>query len=202
MDIKIILSVIVGISAFSGFTQNVFAQDAHAVDISKLFIPAVYPINDWRQQDYDFTKPAPSLPISPPDSNISQTINDNVAIDKNKASFNSNEDDFIERLMKKIPYSKSLKYTWKVVDGDVDLYFEDLRFDRGNKGVSYKIDTLPMIGKIHGTELKAEVGEDNKLTFKSDYMPLVGRIDGFQLKASTTADDSNISLRYKTDISW
>ncbi len=119
-----------------------------------------------------------------------------------KKDFKSDGDDFVDRLMEEIPYSKSLKYTWNVIDGDVDVYFEDLRVDRRNRGLTYTVDSLPLIGKIKGGELKAMVGEDSKLTFKSDYMPFVGRIEGFQLKMSAGTDDSNISLRYKTAISW
>ena len=86
----------------------------------------------------------------------------------------ADDDDFVDKLMEKVPYSKSIKHTWNVLDGDVDLHFEDLRVDRGNKGVSYKMDSLP----------------------------LVGHVDGLQFKASAGIDDSNISLRYKTAISW
>ena len=114
----------------------------------------------------------------------------------------ADDDDFVDKLMEKVPYSKSIKHTWNVLDGDVDLHFEDLRVDRGNKGVSYKMDSLPMIGKMDGAELNADLGEDSKLTFKSNYMPLVGHVDGLRFKASAGIDDSNISLRYKTAISW
>jgi hypothetical protein len=136
----------------------------------------------------------------------SQTDEAPVASEVNKADKKSSEskkkDDFVDRLMEKIPYSQSLKYTWDVVDGDVDLYFKDLRVDRRNKGLSYTVNSLPMIGEMNGSELRADVGEESKLTFKSDYVPFVGHVDGFQFKASTGTDDSNISLRYKIDITW
>ena len=128
--------------------------------------------------------------------------NSNAATDKNKKNFKSGADEFVERLMEEIPYKKSLKYTWNVIDGDVDVYFKDLRVDRKNKGLTYTMNSLPLIGEIEGGELKAMLGEDSKLTFKSDYMPFVGRIDGFQLQMTAGTDDSNISLRYKTAISW
>ena len=128
-----------------------------------------------------------------PANEISESTNSYASKDKG---------DFVDDLMEKIPYSKQLKYTWNVVDGDVDLYFEDLRVDRRNKGVSYTMETLPLIGEMEGSEIRAEVGDDNKITFKSDYMPLMGRVDGFQFKASTGTDDSTVSFKYKTAIDW
>lgn len=146
---------------------------------------------------HDFTK-----------SSVAQADTDEISgevaveVDDNKRRFKSDDDDFADRLMKRIPYHKSLRYTWDIADGDVDIYFENLRVDRRNKGLSYKTDSLPMIGKMDGAELEANLGGDSKLTFKSDYMPLVGRVDGFQFRASAGTDDRNISLRYKVDISW
>ena len=123
-----------------------------------------------------------------------------VAADQKNAK--SKEEDFADKVLKKIPYGQSLKQVWHVVDGDVDLYFEDLRMDRGNRGVSYKMDFVPLIDRVDGTGLKAHVGEDSKLTFESDYVPLVGRVDGLQFKASTGNNGSHMLLRYKTSIAW
>ncbi len=130
------------------------------------------------------------------------TLVDNAPNDKNKRDFKAEDRDYAEHLMNKIPYSQSLKYSWHVVDGDVDLYFEDLRVDRGNKGISYTTQSLPMFGEIDGAELRAELGEDSQLSFQSDYMPFVGHVDGFQFRAAAGTDDSRISLRYKIDLGW
>lgn len=194
-----------GICALASFAQNAAAQDNYKNEpYTPFFIPVVYSVdNAWNQAPHDFTTPAAPAIISDGGSDLYVADKSVPEVDQEKKNFKSDDnDDFVDNLLEKIPYSKSLKYTWNVVDGDVDLYFEDLRVDRGNKGVTYKIDTLPMFGKMEGAELKADLGEDSKLTFKSDYMPMLGRVDGLQFKASAGTDDNTISLRYKTDISW
>jgi len=202
MNIKNRFAVTVGICALASFAQNASAQNAHNHEPHTLMIPAVYSIeNDWTQQDYDFTAPV-AVNVDPSGDGVATSNNPDVQDVESSNSFKAKGNDFVDKLMKKIPYSKQLKYTWDVVDGDVDLYFENLRVDRGNQGVSYKTNTLPIVGDMEGSEIKAEFGQDSKLTFKSDYMPMMGRIDGFQFKASASTDDTAISMRYKTNIDW
>ena len=204
MNVKNRFAITVAVCALASFAHTASAENLQKNEpYTPFFIPAVYAIdNDWSKQDYDFQTPV-AAPIETdiegvtiseaPANEISESTNSYASKDKG---------DFVDDLMEKIPYSKQLKYTWNVVDGDVDLYFEDLRVDRRNKGVSYTMETLPLVGEMEGSEIRAEVGDDNKITFKSDYMPLMGRVDGFQFKASTGTDDSTVSFKYKTAIDW
>lgn len=108
----------------------------------------------------------------------------------------SNEDgDLEDKILALIPHSDKMKRVWSIADGDVDLHFEGLRFDRKNMGVKYTTSTLPMIGEMTGIEFEFEAGDDNNLSFESDIMPLVGHIDGFTFKGSA-GDDNRISARY------
>lgn len=177
MNIKGGFAAVVVIYVLASFVQNASAQNSS-------------PQNTQTENSTTDNKTSPRVNKSEADKN------------KYQKNFKSDGDAFVDRLMQEIPYSKSLRYTWNVIDGDVDLYFEDLRVDRKNRGLTYTMDSLPMVGEMKGAELKAMLGEDNKLTFKSDYMPFVGHVEGFQLKMSAGTDDSNISLRYKTAISW
>jgi hypothetical protein len=127
---------------------------------------------------------------------------DGAVSDENKTSYKPKDDDYVENLIKTIPYGQSLKHSWNVADGDVDLYFEDLRVNRSNKGVSYTTDSLPIFGQLDGSQFRADLGEDSQLSFRSDYVPFVGRIDGFQFRAAAGTDDSTISLSYKIDLDW
>lgn len=109
----------------------------------------------------------------------------------------SGTDKFVDNLMEKIPYSKTLKYTWDVMDGDVDLVgVKNLRADVSNRGLKYQSDTLPFIGKLEDARLTAEMGKDNNLIYESSRLPLVGRVDGMEFRTSV-GDDSAISIRYK-----
>lgn len=193
MDIKDRFNILVGVCALASFAQNASAQDSRTDDLHTLMKLVVSTMeNEGKQQNYDFIKQStPQVMLGVDDT-----------AEKNTKKFKSADDSFADKLMEKIPYKKSLKHAWNIIDGDVDLYFEDLRIDRRNKGISYKMASLPMIGKVSGSGLSADLGEDTKLTFKSDYMPLAGRVDGFQFKASAGTNDSNISFRYKIDISW
>lgn len=179
-----------GICAFISFTGASNAQST--VQNTSLFIPAVYPIeNAWNTQNYDFMTPvAVSITTeSTSDTNVadSQAPKKEYKPDKDK--------DIGEELIDKLPFKNTLKYTWDFIDGDTDLYFEGLRFDRGNRGLEYKTNALPYFGNVEGMKIKAEVGEKHKVTFETDYMPLVGRIEGLNLKA-TAGSKNAVSFRY------
>lgn len=130
------------------------------------------------------------------------SVPEDDTVGEEKKDSKSDENDFIGRMTDKVPFGNSLKQTWRVIDGDVDLYFEDLRVDRRNKVISYKIKSMPVVGDMDNGELKANVGKDASLTYSSDYIPFVGGVDGLKFQASTGTDDTNMSLRYKIDISW
>lgn len=188
MNIQRRFAVAVGVCALASFVQNASAQNAH--------LAAPYAMTDstvslseqnWEQQSSD------SSHIPEPQAALDEHTTGNAALD---------DDSRIDRLVKNIPYGHSLKQTWHVVDGDVDLYFEGLRVNRRNKGVSYTVNALPVVGTINRGKLKAHLGEESNLTYASDYIPLIGRIDDMRFQASTGTQDSNISLRYKIDIAW
>lgn len=113
------------------------------------------------------------------------------------ASFKSNEDkqDFGDKVLAMVPHGKKMKKAWKVIDGDVDLYFEGLRADRGNKGLKYTTTAMPLIGEVSGTEFEFSAGEEMEFSFESNRIPLAGEIEGFRLKGSV-GDDAKISARY------
>ena len=104
-----------------------------------------------------------------------------------------------DRLLSKLPYKNTLKHTWKVIDGDVDLLtVEGLRFDRGNKGVAYTTSFIPMMGHVDGYKMEFCAGEDMEINFESDITPFVGKVKGLSFKG-TAGEDSKISFRYKID---
>ncbi|MFK7839367.1 MAG: hypothetical protein AB8B83_03470 [Bdellovibrionales bacterium] len=204
MNIKNTCAITFAVWALASFFQTAMAENFQKNDLDNqpFFIPAIYPLeSNWAEQDYNFQIPV-TVPIRS-DQDAKEVSNVNELDVSTKAGIlKSDSGDMVDDLMKKIPYSKQLKYTWDIIDGDVDLYFENLRADRSNRGITYKMIELPMIGKMQGSELKADIGKDSKLTFKSDYMPMVGHIDGLEFKASAGTDKSVISLRYKADINW
>jgi len=122
----------------------VAAQQIHAQndDSRSLFIPAVYHLNNaWNTQDYDFSVPQNHYLTSDPEAlNAIDTQSDKASFDETdkKEGF----DGFDEKaLLNKLPGSKTLKYTWDVIDGDVDLIgVENLRADWRNRGLTYKND--------------------------------------------------------------
>lgn len=109
------------------------------------------------------------------------------------------EEDYIGKIMNKIPYSKQMKTTWKFIDGETDIYVEGLRVDRGNKGVAYYTSALPFIGEIEGVRFTAEAGEDSKLRFESNAIPFIGTVEGFEFKSSV-GENSKVSIRYRMDL--
>lgn len=169
-----------------------------------LFIPAVYSVDGaWNEQSYDFSRNVPE-PISTQDTDYS--YESPVGLDALAAAYGGGQQvksdgkEFIDGIMHHVPYKNTLKHTWNVIDGDVDLGVTNLRMNRRNKGVTYKTNHIPLVGEVKGTELRADAGEDTKLTLTSDRLPFGGRVEGLQFKASVGSDDSNISLRYHREI--
>lgn len=155
----------------------------------------------WRDAAYDYSTPTAGhiAPVTGSGSDISNI--DDVAPPPTNSLKEDAEagQDFIDDILKNMPYSKTLKATWKVLDGDTDLYMEGLRFDRGNKGIEYKTSTMPFVGEMDGMQFKAEVGEDTKMKFESSHIPFVGHVDGFKFKSSL-GSDSSVSVRYTTSL--
>lgn len=112
----------------------------------------------------------------------------------------SNEQDYIDNMLDKVPYSKQLKATWNFIDGDTDVYFEGLRVDRGNKGLQYRTNTVPFMGEVEGVEIKAEAGEEQAIGFKSSHIPFFGPVEGLELKAAAGTDSSKASVRYTVSL--
>jgi len=163
-----------GICVLASFAQNAFAQNNQDIaggnaPHKPLFIPVMYDHKDaWNTQAYDFSQSLPNIPLStsPADSISTGEIAPTKPHNNFKPEKQKDHTNKVEKALKKIPHSDKLKYTWDVIDGDVDLYFEDLRLDKGNRGVSYKTNTIPYMGKMDGMQIKAEIGEDSKLTFQ------------------------------------
>lgn len=112
--------------------------------------------------------------------------------DKSKKARHS----FKNKILNEIPYSDEMKDVWELVDGDTNLYFDDLRADRRNKGIKYTTDSLPLIGKVDGVEFQFRVGDENEFSFKSETTPFIGKIKGLSYKGSTSNENSKISVRY------
>lgn len=172
------------------------------------FIPAVYPIeNAWNNEPHDFRK----AKLDQSDALTAQDLNaiepaahtpQQDALNYKSEESGMDEKEWVGKVLKKLPYKNTIKYTWDVMEGDVDLMdVKNFRADVGNRGVTYKTNYIPLMGNVEGTHIQADLGKDTELKFESDYFPLIGRKDGLKFKASV-GDGANISLRYKKDISW
>ena len=102
---------------------------------------------------------------------------------------------FEDRLSEEFPIVKKLKPAWNLANGETDIFVENLRADRRNKGLTYKTNYIPFIGTSEAVEFKFRAGEENSVSFESDYIPFAGRVDGFNIKGSV-GDDSKIFARY------
>lgn len=197
---------IVTVVSGDGITTIMHTQTAQqpVQQPQNLFIPAVYAVEGaWNEQPYDFSKNVPE-PISTHDTDYSYETP--VGLDELAVAYGggkqvkSDGKELIDGIMHHVPYKNTLKHTWNVIDGDVDLGVTNLRMNRRNKGVTYKTNHIPLVGEMKGTQIRADAGEDNKLTLTSDRLPFGGRVEGMQFKASVGNDDSNISLRYNQSI--
>lgn len=145
----------------------------------------------WNMEKHDFTKSAP-VAIIP---HVEDDEQSNAAPEIKKPP--KKREKMVDRVLKKIPFGKDLKSTWKVIDGDIDVMnVENLRLDRKNMGVSYSTNTIPMIGDVDHVNFKFEGGQENRATFESTALPYMGHIDGLKIRASA-GDDSRVSFRYK-----
>lgn len=105
--------------------------------------------------------------------------------------------DIEDRILDILPFKNTLKQTWNVIDGDVDLMnIEGFRFDRGNKGLMYKTNVIPFMGEVDGMEIEFCAGEDNEINFESSAIPFVGEVEGFNLKSSVSEDNSRVYMQY------
>ena len=175
-------------------------KDAYAND-ANLFLPSVYALeSDWKNTQHDFSQQNNGIAYA--EQTLQTGIADDALLSQPESLNYSNQakkkedKDFADKILDKLPYKHTLKYTWNVIDGDEDLGMKGLRADIGNKGVSYKTNYIPLAGNVEGTHIKAEMGDDQRLTLESDQMPLRGRVDGFKFKASV-GDDARVSVRYK-----
>lgn len=105
-------------------------------------------------------------------------------------------EDMGDQILAMVPHGDKMKQAWNIIDGDVDLYVEDLRFNRKNTGVTYKTNFVPFMGEVKGVELKFDVGEENAFSFESDIVPFVGQLDGFKFSGKAGDEDSRIGMRY------
>ena len=103
--------------------------------------------------------------------------------------------DIEDQILAMVPHGQKMKQLWYIVDGDTDLYFEGLRADKGNRGVKYTTNAMPLIGEVKGTEFEFSAGKDMEFGFESNRIPLIGEVEGFRLKGSVS-DDAKISARY------
>lgn len=123
-------------------------------------------------------------------------INDPKSPQKEYRSKSSvKKEEFEDQILALVPHGQKMKQLWYIVDGDTDLYFEGLRADKGNMGVKYTTNAMPLIGEIRGTEFKFSAGKDMEFGFESNRIPLIGEVKGFRLKGSVS-DDAKISARY------
>ncbi|NCO04323.1 MAG: hypothetical protein GW903_09050 [Alphaproteobacteria bacterium] len=141
---------------------------------------------DEQYQDQDFTM-IPQGETPPADALKALESASKAAPEKEK---------FEDKLLSMLPYKNTLKHTWNVIDGDVDLLtVEGLRFDRGNRGIAYTTSFIPMIGDVDGFEMEFCAGKDMEINFKSDVTPFIGKLEGLSFRGKA-GEDSAISFRY------
>ena len=155
---------------------------------------------NWHNEETDYIQPFEAT--KPTEIEAENIINANkvALIDDNESEYKpkaKSKQDFADELLDKLPYKNTLKHTWNVIDGDVDLIgVEGLRFDRGNTGVMYKTSTIPFMGEVDGMEIEFCAGEDHEINFESSVVPFVGKVDGFQMKSSIKEDNSRVYVSY------
>lgn len=101
-----------------------------------------------------------------------------------------------DEILGKLPFGKDLKGMWNFIDGDTDIFITGLRADRGNKGLSYTMNGLPIIGSMDDIKLKFSAGDDNEIQFTTHSIPFMGRLEGFTFKATADQDDNKVFARY------
>ncbi len=195
-----LLTCVCVITIITPFAIRTAAADetAHPASQEGYFIPATFPTHvAWRHEGHDFNAEEPTAY----EASGVQSDTDLLWL-KDKATYSSSfkeENNAAETMLEKLPYKKQFKQGWKIVSGKEDLYFQNLRVDRSNRGLTYKTSYMPFMDDTDGIQWKAELGEDTKLTFKSDRVPLIGRVKGLEFKAAA-GEDSALSLRYKRSL--
>lgn len=179
------------------------AEETQGASQASFFIPKTYPTaHAWREDPYDFKPDTPDeYALGTANTQSLNTASDPLLLndDISPLAARFKEEDLGEAFLKQLPYKEELSYTWKVVKGDVDIYFENLRVDRGNRGLTYKSNYIPFMGESLNMRWKAELGKDNQLTFTSDTFPVVGPVKGLQFRAKA-GEDNAVSLRYRRSL--
>lgn len=119
------------------------------------------------------------------------------------SSQSNNAEDMGDQVLALVPHGDDMKYLWNVVDGDVDLYFSNLRADRKNKGMVYTTETLPLVGTFDHTEFKVKGGaEENAFSFETSHIPLAGDLEGFKFNGTLSDNNSRVSLHYTVPLDF
>ncbi len=199
LNIKNDILKILFLSIFAVISASAHADDSQnsqAASLQGYSLSAYQNEYSWRENSGDFREPvAPSElnEISPASGNPADVQGARVAFKQEKKT--SKDEGYIDNLLEKVPYSKSLKSTWNFVDGETDLYVDGLRFDRGNTGVMYQTSAVPFMGDVEGLKFKAYAGKKMKLKIEGSALPFIGSVEGLKYKTSI-GEESKISVRY------
>ncbi|HOO82591.1 MAG TPA: hypothetical protein PK513_08815 [Alphaproteobacteria bacterium] len=195
---------IITVSCFLAFfAGNVYAEEiaAYRTALPVFTISSAQNAFQWNDPSYDYrlnTGAGERMPIEISAAETDTPLGADQTLSGNLAKSEEGED-YADKILAKIPYNKQLKSTWKLIDGDTDLYVKGLRVDRGNKGVEYSTSTMPFVGEVEGIKFKAEAGEENKIKFESSRIPFIGNVEGFKFKSSV-GEESSVSVRYTTSL--
>ncbi|MCB1651724.1 MAG: hypothetical protein KDI46_06710 [Alphaproteobacteria bacterium] len=156
----------------------------------------------WRETEPDFSIVSPVSAVAgsaPVLSLTSKPVRGGVA--GGQAFKPSKDDAFFDGFLEDMPYKHEMKATWKLIDGKTDLYVEGLRVNRRNRGVSYTIHSLPLVGEMEDSALRAEFGQrDRALKFESRHVPFVGSVEGLSFSSSAGNSGAQVSLRFKREL--
>ena len=155
--------------------------------------------HDWSYNlntEFEITaEPSESSDNGTPRELLEAVENPNKAKEEKSANYFVKKN-FEDKILEKIPHGTKLKNMWNIVDGDVDVYFQGLKVDRRNKGLTYTIKNLNFIGGMNDIELEFSAGRDNEVSFKTHMIPFMGTLEGFSLKGTAGTDDNKIFARY------
>jgi len=155
--------------------------------------------NDWSfdiNTQFEITTKEPSHSDAGTPIEILQSVENPEDEDQTPTSKFIAESGIDNKILDQIPYGDNIKHMWNIVDGDTDIYFEGLRADRRNMGLSYTTTELPVIGKLNDIELEFTAGETNEISFKTHSIPFMGKLQGFTLKGTAGDDENKIFARY------
>lgn len=204
--LKIINCAVIVPCILSAFSSYALANDGRFYQSVKPLYITESPENkfQWYHGEYDFSAPEDAVaPSTIKDEPLFFVRNDVSSVKSgdqtNAVAPKEEKGDFIDNILDKMPYSKTLKSTVTMMKGDTDLYVEGMRVDMGNKGVSYHTSTVPFVGEMDGVQFKASVGDDKGIYMESSALPFFGEIDGLKIKASA-GDENKVSVRYKISL--